>query len=60
MVDRRGVVVERLAPEGRVRIGDEYWRAVSGIPLDPGTEVQVTGMDGLVLRVRPFAKEAQR
>ena len=60
MVDRRGIVVDRVAPEGRVRIGDEYWRAVSGNPLDPGTEVQVTGVDGLVLRVRAFAKEAQR
>lgn len=56
----KGEVIDRTAPEGRVRIGDEYWRAVSGTPLDPGTAVEVTGVDGLVLRVRALAKEAER
>jgi membrane-bound serine protease (ClpP class) len=56
----KGEVIDRTAPEGRVRIGDEYWKAVSGTPLDPGTAVEVTGVDGLVLRVRALAKEAER
>ena len=42
-----------------MRLGDEYWNAVSSIPLEPGTQVEITGVDGLVLRVRPLAKEAQ-
>jgi membrane-bound serine protease (ClpP class) len=57
MVGRRAVVRERLAPEGRVRIGDEWWNAVSSGSLEPGTEVEVTAVDGLVLRVRPLGKE---
>ena len=57
MVGRKVVVGERLAPGGRVRIGGEWWNAVSSTPLEPGTEVEITGVDGLVLRVRPLAKE---
>jgi membrane-bound serine protease (ClpP class) len=58
MVGLTAVVVERLAPGGRVRLRGEYWNAVSGTPLEPGTEVEITGVDGLLLRVRPSAKEA--
>jgi membrane-bound serine protease (ClpP class) len=57
MVGRRTVIRERLAPAGRVRIGDEWWNAVSSGPLEPGTEVEITAVDGLVLRVRPLNKE---
>jgi membrane-bound serine protease (ClpP class) len=57
MVGRTVVIGERLAPGGRVRVGGEWWNAVSSTPLEPGTEVEITGVDGLVLRVRPLAKE---
>jgi membrane-bound serine protease (ClpP class) len=57
MVGLKAVITERLAPGGRVRVGDESWNAVSSVPLEPGTEVEITGVDGLVLRVRPLAKE---
>lgn len=57
MVGRRVIVQERLAPAGRVRIGDEWWNAVSSGPLEPGTEVEITAVDGLVLRVRPLTQE---
>ena len=57
MVGLKVVTSERLAPEGRVRIGGEWWNAVSSAPLEPGTAVEITGVDGLVLRVRPLAKE---
>jgi membrane-bound serine protease (ClpP class) len=60
MLGVHGIVTERLEPEGRVQVKGEYWRAVSSTPLDPGIEVEVTGVDGLLLRVRPFAKEALR
>jgi membrane-bound serine protease (ClpP class) len=52
MIGLTAVVIERLAPAGRVRLGSEYWNAVSSTPLDPGTG-RVTGVDGLRLRVRP-------
>jgi membrane-bound serine protease (ClpP class) len=55
MVGQRGVVAERLAPGGRVRVGDEWWNAVSSMPLEVGTEVEIIGVDGLVLRVRALA-----
>ncbi|MGH7729668.1 MAG: NfeD family protein, partial [Candidatus Eiseniibacteriota bacterium] len=57
MVGRRVMLTERLDPRGRVRVGDESWNAVSSVPLEPGTEVEITGVDGLVLRVRPLTQE---
>ncbi len=58
LVGTRAVVVERIAPAGRVRVGGEMWNAVSDAAVDAGREVVITGVDGLTLRVRP-AKEAQ-
>jgi len=52
------VVAERLGPQGLVKIGDEIWTAVSNAPVEAGAEVEITGVDGLTLRVRPLAKEA--
>ncbi|MBI1797052.1 MAG: nodulation protein NfeD [Candidatus Eisenbacteria bacterium] len=60
MLGARGVVTERLAPEGRVRVGGEYWNAVSSDPLDAGSEVEVTGVDGLKLTVRSLAQGGLR
>jgi membrane-bound serine protease (ClpP class) len=58
LVGARAVAVERLAREGRVRLGDELWNAVSEVPVEPGMEVEITAVDGLLLRVRPSVKEA--
>jgi membrane-bound serine protease (ClpP class) len=58
MIGAHGVALERLAAAGRVRVRGEIWNAVSSIPLEPGTEVEITGVDGLLLHVRPLAKEA--
>jgi membrane-bound serine protease (ClpP class) len=58
MIGTRGVVIERLAPAGRVRIGDEWWGAVGETVAEIGTEVVITGVTGLTVRVRPLAKEA--
>jgi membrane-bound serine protease (ClpP class) len=57
MVGLKVVITERLAPEGRVRIGHEWWNAVSSVPLEPGAAVEIMGVDGLVLRVRPLTQE---
>jgi len=57
MVGGRGKVIERLAPSGRIRVGDELWNAISGETLEPGTEVEITGVNGLVLRVRALPRE---
>ncbi len=60
LVGRAAVAMERLDPRGRVRIGDELWNAVSSAPAEAGAELEITGSDGLLLHVRPSAKEAHR
>jgi len=57
LTGRRGVVVERLAPDGRVRIGDELWNARADAAIDAGTAVEVVRIEGLVVRVRPVRQE---
>ena len=58
LIGQRATAVERLDPGGRVRLGDEIWNAISSVPVDTGAELEVLGVDGLRLRVRPSAKEA--
>jgi membrane-bound serine protease (ClpP class) len=58
LVGARAVVIETLQPQGWVRIGDERWQARSDGVAETGVEVVVTGVEGLTLRVRPAAKEA--
>ena len=54
----KGLVLSRIAPHspGRVRVNQEEWRAVlaEGVrsPLEAGTEITVTGLDGVTLQVR--------
>lgn len=57
LVGRHALVVERLAPEGRVRIDGEVWNAVADRAAETGSEVKILGADGLTLRVRPAHKE---
>jgi len=58
---RRATVIERLAPMGMVRIDGELWRAASAEgAVDAGSDVEVTGNEGLTLLVRPVSKEARR
>lgn len=55
LVGRRALVVERLEPEGRVRVAHEVWRArvpAAEAPVDAGLHVRVEGVNGLLLRVR--------
>jgi membrane-bound serine protease (ClpP class) len=59
LVGARAVVIERLAPRGWVRLGDERWNARCDEVVETGTEVEITGVDRLTLRVRPVAKEAR-
>jgi len=54
----KGIVTQRVAPHtpGQIRVRDEVWRAAlaAGIdgPLENGTEVTVTAVDGVTLQVR--------
>jgi membrane-bound serine protease (ClpP class) len=53
MIGQTGKVIHPLQPEGMIKIKDEYWeaRTVSG-NIGADEEVEVLGMDGLVLEVR--------
>jgi len=54
---RLGTVVETLAPSGRVRVDGEVWNAMADAAIETGAEVEILGMKGLTLRVRPAHKE---
>jgi len=57
-IGRQGVVLARIERHqaGRVRVGDEEWRAVSAegasTPIPEGAEITVAGVDGVTLQVR--------
>jgi membrane-bound serine protease (ClpP class) len=57
MVGLVGVATTALAPRGQLAVHGELWDAVSEQPLRPGDEAEVTGVDGLRLRVKPFSKK---
>jgi membrane-bound serine protease (ClpP class) len=59
MVGMRATVVAPLKPRGTVRVNDELWNAVAEAGAEVGTEVEITGVEQLTLRVRPVSKEAQ-
>ena len=58
LIGLKGMVTLRVAPHapGQVRVRDETWRAAlaAGVdgPLENGTEVTVTAVDGVTLQVR--------
>lgn len=59
LAGRDAVVVERLAPAGRVRIGDEIWNATASSVIEAGDRVVIDGVEGLTLRVRPAHQEGR-
>jgi membrane-bound serine protease (ClpP class) len=38
---------------GKIFIEGEYWNAVSDVPIEPGQPVEVAGISGLTLKVKP-------
>lgn len=55
MIGKRYVLIEPIVNgRGKARVGDGEW-LVSGPDLPPGASVEVTGVDGTTLRVRPAA-----
>lgn len=53
LVGRRVRALDRLAPVGRVKLGDETWNATSETPAEPGETLVVIEVKGLTLSVRP-------
>jgi membrane protein implicated in regulation of membrane protease activity len=58
LIGLKGIVTQRIAPHapGQVRVRDETWRAALATgtdgPLENGTEIIVTAVDGVTLQVR--------
>lgn len=59
MVGLVGIVKTALAPQGQLAVHGELWEAVSEQPLSPGDEAEVTGVDGLRLRVKPYLRKKE-
>jgi len=57
MVDLVGTVTRRLDPEGKVLLRGEIWTAVSetGIPIEVGSKVKVSRIEGLKVYVSPIS-----
>jgi len=53
MLGATGEVLENVAGETYARVHGEMWKVRSGIPLERGQVVRVTGIDGLLLTVAP-------
>lgn len=53
LIGRTGSALDTLAPAGRVRVGGELWNAVGEGTIQAGSDVVVTGLDGLTLKVGP-------
>ncbi len=55
MIGEIGQIKEPTDPEGIVFVHGELWRAVSGERIEPGENVEVEGLQGLVLKVKRTA-----
>jgi len=54
MIDEIGEARTALAPEGKVLVHGEYWKAVSSAPVEAGARVRVRAVKGLTLEVEPW------
>jgi len=57
MLGALGRAETALNPAGRVFVHGEYWEAVSTSPVEAGSRVKVTGIEGLTLSVEPESPE---
>ena len=53
LLDDVGTAQTDLAPEGKIFIHGEIWKAVSSTPVQRGARVRVRAIEGLLLRVEP-------
>lgn len=49
MIQKRGIVIKKCDPEGKVKIGNEFWSAltIDGRDMDVGTDVIVRSIEGM-------------
>lgn len=59
LIGAKGVVTTDLKPKGEVRVFSEFWEATAqGQTIPSGQEVEVVGMDGMTLVVKPAEQKA--
>src|SRR5262249_19286956 len=54
-----GLARPALAPDGKLAVGGDLGEAVSAPPVAAGAEVEVTAVDGLRLRVKPYLRKKE-
>ncbi|MES9945123.1 MAG: nodulation protein NfeD [Candidatus Thiodiazotropha sp.] len=59
MLTSEGVVVEDFTGDGDIRVHGEIWRARSEQPVKKDQLVEITGREGLVLKIMPVDKEKE-
>ena len=52
LIGETGSVKEVIAPEGLVFVHGEYWKAEAAEEIATGEKVEVTGLDGMILKVK--------
>jgi len=61
LVGTSAEVVDAVGPDGgRVFVSGEYWRAVSDEEIPEGREVEIEGIEGLTMKVRPAGESEPR
>jgi membrane-bound serine protease (ClpP class) len=59
LIGSRGVAVTDLNPAGEIRVVGEFWQATAKVGwIGKGEEVEVVGLEGLFLVVRPYKEKA--
>jgi membrane-bound serine protease (ClpP class) len=53
MVGLIGMAKTDLTPSGTIFVHGELWEAVSEHPIQAGSKIEVTGIEGLTLHVKP-------
>ncbi|MDX1643881.1 MAG: nodulation protein NfeD, partial [Thermoanaerobaculia bacterium] len=56
LIHERGVARGVLEPRGKVFVHGEIWDAVADARIEAGAPIEVVGVDGMLLRVRPVAE----
>ncbi len=57
LVGKVGVVKQAIAPEGKVLVHGELWKARSNRPIPQGSQIRVVKVQGLTLEVAPHENE---
>ncbi len=59
LVGSRGIAVTDLKPNGEIRVMGEFWQATAqGAWVNNGEKVEVVGMEGMFLTVKPVEEKA--